>query len=218
MNYEQLNNNVATLSGEVVSKPKFSHEMYGEGFYEFDLKVKRLSDTYDIIPATVSDRIMIEHVIDVGKKITTTGQFRSFNKLENGKSKLMLTMFVREVLPYNPEETVNKINITGWICKPPIYRTTPFNREITDVIIAANRNYNKSDYLPCIVWGRNARFVKNLTVGDKVQVEGRIQSRDYQKKDEVSGEVTNHTAYEVSISAISLLSRDKLNENEDLVL
>lgn len=218
MNYEQLNNNVATLSGEVISKPKFSHEMYGEGFYEFNLKVRRLSDTYDIIPVTVSDRILMEHNIEVGKKIKAVGQFRSFNKIEDGKSRLMLNMFVREMLPYSAEENPNKISITGCICKTPIYRITPFNREIADVIIATNRNYNKSDYIPCIVWGRNARFMKNLAVGDKVQLEGRIQSREYQKKDELSGEVTNHTAYEVSIAIINLLSRNKVKEDDEFVL
>jgi len=214
MNYEQLNNNTVSLSGEVVDEPKFSHEMFNEGFYEFNLKVMRLSDSYDIIPVTVSEKLMYDNNIKKGKKLTALGQFRSFNKLEDGKSKLMLTMFVRELMEYNSNVNPNQIDIVGYICKEPIFRTTPFKREICDVLLAVNRNYNKSDYLPCIAWGRNARFVKNLQVGDKVEVSGRIQSRDYQKRLE-NGEVENHTAYEVSLSQVAL-SQQQLNFNHHL--
>lgn len=203
MNYELLNNNSVELSGEVVDSPKYSHEIYNESFYEFNLKVKRLSDAYDIIPVTVSEKLLFDNDIRQGKKISTSGQFRSFNKMEDGKSKLRLTMFVRELKPFDENINPNQIKITGYICKEPIYRTTPFNREICDVLLAVNRNYNKSDYLPCIAWGRNARFVKNLQVGDKVSVDGRIQSREYQKKQE-NGEVENHIAYEVSLSQVAL--------------
>ena len=214
MNYEQLNNNTVTLSGEVIDDPKFSHEMFNEGFYEFNLKVMRLSDSFDIIPVTVSEKLMYDNNVKKGKMLTANGQFRSFNKLEDGKSKLMLTMFVRDLKEFDKEANPNKIDIVGYICKEPIFRTTPFKREICDVLLAVNRNYNKSDYLPCIAWGRNARFVKNLQVGDKVVVSGRIQSRDYQKRLE-SGDVENHTAYEVSLSQVAL-AEQQLNFNRHL--
>ena len=203
MNYEQLNNNVVSLSGEIIDEPKFSHEIFNEGFYEFNLKVMRLSDSYDIIPITISEKLMLDNQIVKGSKITVSGQFRSFNKLEDGKSRLMLTMFVRELKDYQEDVNPNKIDMVGYVCKEPVFRTTPFKREICDVLLAVNRNYNKSDYLPCIAWGRNARFVKNLQVGDKISVSGRIQSRDYQKHHE-SGEVENHTAYEVSLSQVAM--------------
>lgn len=209
MNFEQMNNNKITLSGEVVTEPTFSHEMYGEGFYEFNLKVLRLSNTFDIIPVTVSERLLNENNVKLNSKVCGVGQFRSYNKFEDNKSKLMLTMFVREFLPYETNGDVNHIEITGYVCKEPIYRTTPFKREICDLLLAVNRNYNKSDYLPCIAWGRNAKYVKNFSVGDKVKVCGRVQSREYQKKLE-NDEIVTKTAFEVSLSKIAL-------DNDDIV-
>lgn len=206
MNYNLMKNNKVFIAGEVNSEPKFSHEVYNEGFYEFNLKVTRLSDSYDIIPVTVSERIMDISSIKVGDKICGNGQFRSYNKLEDGKSKLMLTVFLREILPYIDSDNPNVIEIVGYVCKEPIFRTTPFKREISDVLLAVNRSYNKSDYLPCIAWGRNARFVKNFCVGDKVMVTGRIQSRDYQKK--INDELITKTAYEVSLNKVELLRDD----------
>jgi len=206
MNYEQLNNNVVSLSGEIIDEPKFSHEIFNEGFYEFNLKVMRLSDSFDIIPVTISEKLMFDNNIKKGAKISAEGQFRSFNKLEEGKSRLMLTMFVRDLKEYKEDTNPNKIEMVGYVCKEPVFRTTPFKREICDVLLAVNRNYNKSDYLPCIAWGRNARFVKNLQVGDKVTVSGRIQSRDYQKHLE-TGEVKNHTAYGVSLSQVTIANQ-----------
>lgn len=202
MNYELMENNKVTLMGKVVSKPEFSHEVFGEGFYELELEVKRLSDNSDIIPITVSEKLLINDDFGLGKEVFVKGQFRSYNKLIDGKSKLMLTVFVREVEKGFGDENPNQIEITGYICKPPIYRTTPFKREICDLLVAVNRAYNKSDYLPCIAWGRNARFVQNAEVGQKVNIIGRIQSRDYQKK--LPNEtVETRVAYEISISKIS---------------
>jgi single-stranded DNA-binding protein len=201
-----MKNNKVYISGEVVSEPKFSHEVYNEGFFEFDLKVKRLSVAYDIIPVTISERLMSINKIQVGSKISGNGQFRSYNKLEDGKSKLLLTVFLREIVPYEENENPNMIEITGYVCKEPVFRTTPFNREISDVLLAVNRSYNKSDYLPCIAWGRNARFVKNFSIGDKVIVSGRIQSREYQKK--IDDEVVTRVAYEVSLNKIELVSEE----------
>ncbi len=201
-----MKNNKVFISGEVASEPKFSHEVYGENFFEFDLKVPRLSDSFDKIPVTISERLIGDNDIRVGSKICGNGQFRSYNKLVDGKSKLMLTVFLREIVPYVETENPNYIEITGYVCKEPVFRTTPFKREISDVLLAVNRSYNKSDYLPCIAWGRNARLVKNFCVGDKVTVTGRIQSRDYQKK--INDELITKTAYEVSLNRIELVKDD----------
>ncbi len=202
MNGVTEKNNKVYLSGEIVSEAVFSHEVYGEGFYEMSVKVDRLSGQSDILPLTVSERLIADMNLKIGVKINALGQFRSYNKLIDGKSKLMLTVFVRELLTEEMSKNPNNIVLSGYICKPPVYRTTPFNREIADLLIAVNRSYNKSDYIPCIAWGRNARFVKNLSVGDKVALSGRIQSREYQKKlsDE---EIKVMTAYEVSISKLA---------------
>lgn len=197
-----MKNNRVTVSGEVASEPKFSHEVYGENFFEFDLKITRLSDTYDIVPITISEKLMYGNDIRVGNLISGNGQFRSYNKLEDGKSKLILTVFLRDLEPYGSCENPNLIEITGYVCKEPVFRVTPFKREICDVLLAVNRTYNKSDYLPCIAWGRNARFVRDFHVGDRVIVSGRIQSREYQKK--IGEEIVTRTAYEVSLSRVEL--------------
>lgn len=194
-------NNKVYLNGTVVTEAEFSHEIFGEGFYEMKVSVPRLSGQCDILPVTISERLINEKSLQVGSTISAIGQFRSYNKMSDGKSKLMLTVFIRELLDANYYENPNNIVLSGYICKPPVYRTTPFNREIADILIAVNRSYNKSDYIPCIAWGRNARFVKNLQVGDKVAVSGRIQSRIYQKKTEDN--VYELTAYEVSVSKLS---------------
>lgn len=188
--------------GEIVSDAVYSHEVYGEGFYEFSVRVMRLSGQADILPVTVSERLIEGNDLKRGSFICAVGQFRSYNKLENGRSRLMLTIFIRELLEEAPSKNPNSIVLSGYICKPPVYRTTPFNREIADLLIAVNRAYNKSDYIPCIAWGRNARFVKNLSVGDKIALSGRIQSREYQKK--ISDyEAKTMTAYEVSVSKLA---------------
>ena len=202
MNYVPDKNNKTYIAGEIVSDATFSHEVYGEGFYEFFVKVLRLSGQADILPITISERLIQDGMLAKGKTIRAVGQFRSYNKLENGKSRLMLTVFVRELLEETPDKNPNSILLSGYICKPPVYRTTPFNREIADILVAVNRAYNKSDYIPCIAWGRNARFVKNLNVGDRIAISGRIQSREYQKK--ISDcDVKTMTAYEVSVSKLA---------------
>ena len=177
-----------------------------EGFYEFYVKVMRLSGQADILPVTVSERIMTEEM-KVGGYICALGQFRSYNKVDGAKSRLMLTVFVRELLEAPPVKNPNSIVLSGYICKPPVYRTTPFNREIADLLVAVNRSYNKSDYIPAIAWGRNARFVRNLAVGDKIALSGRIQSREYQKK-QPDESFVSMTAYEVSISKLAAFDDD----------
>lgn len=217
MHYELMENNKVYLKGEVVSEPVFSHEVFGEGFYELNLNVKRLSDNFDIVPITVSERLLQGGEFKVGNTVAIKGQFRSYNKLIDNKSKLLLTVFVRELT--EPENIVNPnlIELTGYICKEPIYRTTPFKREICDVLLAVNRAYNKSDYLPCIAWGRNARYVKNIQIGQKVCILGRIQSREYQKRLSET-ETQTRIAYEISISKIKVegaLTEEGQEENSN---
>ncbi|MGN0822450.1 MAG: single-stranded DNA-binding protein [Candidatus Gallimonas sp.] len=202
MDYNAEKNNKVYFMGEIISEASFSHEVYGEGFYEFYVKVMRLSGQADVLPVTISERLIRGNDLKPGSTICALGQFRSYNKLENGKSRLMLTVFVRELVESAPGKNPNSIVLSGYICKPPVYRTTPFNREIADMLVAVNRAYNKSDYIPCIAWGRNARFVQNLKVGDRVALSGRIQSREYQKK--ISEyESVSMTAYEVSVSKLA---------------
>lgn len=201
-------NNSVTIVGTVKSRPEFSHEMYGEGFYNVYLEVPRLSDISDALPITISERLMTGVNLEIGNKLVVMGQLRSYNKLMEGNNKLILTIFARDVKQDNEEnKNPNQIYLDGFICKRPIYRTTPFGREITDMLIAVNRPYNKSDYIPSIAWGRNARYSENLTVGDRIRVWGRIQSREYQKKisDE---EIITRTAYEVSISKMEIVDKD----------
>ena len=202
MDYVTEKNNRVYFMGEIVSEATFSHEVYGEGFYEFYVRVMRLSGQADILPVTISERLIKGNDLKIGSQLCALGQFRSYNKLENGKSRLMLTVFVREVLAEAQGKNPNSIVLSGYICKPPVYRTTPFNREIADILLAVNRAYNKSDYIPCIAWGRNARFVQNLKVGDRVALSGRIQSREYQKRLSETEAVTM-TAYEVSVSKLA---------------
>ena len=201
MNSAEKNNRVY-LNGEIVSEAAFSHEVYGEGFYEMSVLVKRLSGQADILPVTISERLIQDKQLGIGSEISAIGQFRSYNKLVDGKSKLMLTVFVRELLEGEAQKNPNSIVLSGYICKQPVYRTTPFNREIADLLVAVKRSYNKSDYIPCIAWGRNARFVKNLAVGERIALSGRIQSREYQKKFSET-DVRILTAYEVSISKLA---------------
>jgi single-stranded DNA-binding protein len=204
MDYEQMNNNKVYLRGRIVSELVFSHEVFDEKFYEFQLEVPRLSESFDTIPVTISERL-IDNRIKFNQTITISGQFRSYNKQTEGKSKLVLTVFVREIEENNESLNPNTIELNGFICKEPIFRTTPFKREISDVLLAVNRAYNKSDYIPCIAWGRNARYVKEMKVGEPLSIVGRIQSRIYQKK--VSDDVVEtKNAYEISI--IKLLSND----------
>ena len=210
MTEKVFQNNQAVIAGEVVSAFTFSHELYGEGFYNVDLKVSRLSETYDIIPVMISERIIDIKQSYIGKKIEVKGQFRSYNKHEEYKNRLILSLFAREVREMEDDEEYvkpNQIFLDGFICKKPIYRMTPLGREIADILLAVNRAYGKSDYIPCICWGRNARFAGNLEVGGHIQLWGRIQSRQYQKR--VSDEeVVNRVAYEISVSKIECIQDD----------
>ncbi|HIS58771.1 MAG TPA: single-stranded DNA-binding protein [Candidatus Limadaptatus stercoravium] len=195
-----MQNNRAYVAGEVISAPVFSHEVLGERFYDVVLSVKRLSDRADEIPVTVSDRLMQDASLEVGTRLGVSGQLRSYNKQADGRSKLILRVFARE-LDDGESDTPNRIELEGYVCKPPVYRTTPFRREICDMLLAVNRAYNKSDYIPAIAWGRNAKYAGEFAVGDKVAVSGRIQSRTYQKV-LPDGSTEERVAYEVSVSQL----------------
>ncbi len=201
-NISYENNNYVLLKGKINKLPKYSHTVMGEGFFEMYVEVGRLSNEVDILPVTISERLIED--FKIGDEIGVVGQFRSYNKMEDNRSKLMLTIFVKELV--NPDEMteINQIYLIGYICKDPVYRTTPFGREICDVLLAVNRAYNKSDYLPCIAWGRNARFVRDLGVGEKLEVQGRIQSRKYQKRIDDDNTETK-IAYEISLSSVMLV-------------
>lgn len=200
-----LENNEVEVLGTVSGEPVFSHEIYGEGFYCFTLNIKRLSDIYDTVSVTISERLMNGIDFCEGTHLHIKGQFRSYNNYGEGERKLMLTVFVKDIERCEPSENINFIYLNGFICKIPSYRTTPFGREITDLLIAVNRQYNKSDYIPCIAWGRNARFASNLQVGDNIRIWGRVQSREYQKHLS-ENEIVNRTAYEISISKLETVS------------
>lgn len=197
---ELMLNNKLYLEGTVSTKLEYSHVMYGEGFYTFYLDVPRLSDARDSLFITVSERLISDVDLSVGSNITLEGQLRSYNKFVEGSNRLILTVFARKIEPCAEwSKNPNQIYLDGYICKKPIYRTTPFGREIADMLLAVNRAYNKSDYIPTIAWGRNSRFCQNLEVGDNLKIWGRIQSREYQKKIN-DDEIVKKTAYEVSIS------------------
>jgi single-stranded DNA-binding protein len=208
-------NNWVYIAGKVDSVLSFSHEMYGEGFYNFFVSVPRLSEYVDRLPVTVSERLIGEIDLNVGAEIVVEGQFRSYNKFTEGTNRLVLTVFAREIANRTEEvKNPNQIFLNGFVCKVPIYRTTPFKREIADLLIAVNRAYNKSDYIPTIAWGRNARFCQKLEVGDNLKIWGRIQSREYQKR-YPSGEVVEKVAYEVSVSKMEIVREGAEDRDTD---
>lgn len=201
-------NNKIYLEGRVISGLEFSHEMYGEGFYTFQLEVQRLSDSRDVLSITISERLLTGMDFKHGLEVIVEGQLRSYNKFVDGSNRLILTVFARNIEPcIERSKNPNQIFLDGYICKLPVYRTTPFGREISDMLLAVNRAYNKSDYIPTIAWGRNSRFCQSLSVGDNIRIWGRLQSREYQKK--VSDEeVIKKVAYEVSISKMEKVNKD----------
>ncbi|MEL7610033.1 MAG: single-stranded DNA-binding protein [Bacillota bacterium] len=201
---QQYENNRVCVSGVVGQKPIFSHNLFGENFYTTTLLVDRLSGAKDILPVTLSDRLMSLCRIEPELPVVIHGQLRSYNKHVDGGNRLVITVFARSIEAEDGlRACINEIALEGYVCKRPVYRMTPFSREIADLLIAVNRSYNKSDYLPCIAWGRNARFASELEVGSRVRVLGRIQSREYQKS--INAEIVSRVAYEVSASSIELL-------------
>lgn len=206
---ETTQTNKIRLSGKVVSEPEPSHQVYGENFFTFKLDCTRLSQASDILPVTISDRLLIHTKPQIGSCVNIEGQIRSYNSYSDGKTHLILTVFAKDIetCEYLEENNPNEVMLNGYICKTPVYRTTPFGREIADVLLAVNRAYGKSDYIPIICWGRNARFVSSLEVGSNIAVIGRMQSRIYQKR--IDEETTiEKTAYEVSVSKVELIEND----------
>ena len=206
-------NNQATVIGTIEDDFTLNHEIYAEKFYTFSVSIPRLSGANDSVRIMISERLIMDNNYQKGDKVEITGQFRSYNSYENGENRLVLTVFAKDICHYEEDENKNPnaLYLNGYICKPPVYRTTPFGREITDILLAVNRSYNKSDYIPIIAWGRNARFAKSLNVGDNVKLWGRIQSRNYQKRIS-EDEVITKTAYEVSINRMELVT----DEAEDI--
>jgi len=206
-----LENNNVELVGEIVSDFRFSHEVYGERFYFVDVAVKRMSETIDYLPLLISEYLIDVNTNHIGEIIHVTGQFRSYNRHEELKNRLVLSVFVLEI-EFIEEETEemksNQIILDGYICKDPIYRKTPLGREIADLLVAVNRSYSKSDYIPCICWSRNARHASGLPLGTHLKITGRIQSRDYIKHHS-NGEEEERRAYEISASRIEVISDEK---------
>lgn len=202
-----FDNNQVNISGKVVGEFRYSHDVFGEGFYLLDVEVNRLSDSYDIIPLMISERLIDVTKDFRGETVEVNGQFRSYNRHEEAKNKLVLSVFVREIKICEEGYESSKPNyifLDGYICKAPVYRKTPLGREIADLLLAVNRPYGKSDYIPCISWGRNARFAEKFSVGGHLRIWGRIQSREYQKKI-TETDVEKRVAYEVSVSKLEYL-------------
>jgi single-stranded DNA-binding protein len=210
-----IENNQVTVMGEIVSDFSYSHEIFGEGFYMVDVKCKRLSESYDIIPVMVSERLIDVADSYIGSLICVVGQFRSYNRHEEHKNRLVLSVFAREINFIEEMEESSKTNqifLDGYICKEPVYRKTPLGREIADLLLAVNRPYGKSDYIPCICWGRNARYANHFKVGERCAVWGRIQSREYMKKlDEEN--VEKRVAFEVSVSKMELGEGEEIEDD-----
>lgn len=207
-------NNCVTVLGRIVSEYTFSHQMFGEDFYTFNLETNRLSDTVDTLPITISERLIDKNIFKIGALVEINGQIRSYNNIVDKKNHLVLTIFAKDInLNLQLDKNPNQVILNGFLCKAPVYRKTPFGREIADILLAVNRSYNKSDYIPCITWGRNAKFANNLEVGQNVIITGRMQSRKYNKKLE-NGEIIEKTAYEVSVSKLEMVK----NCNEDKII
>lgn len=224
MDTNYTENNHIILVGKVTSDKVFSHEVYGERFYIFKMEIPRLSETSDIIPITVSERLLTQD-LNIGEKIVVKGQFRSYNTYVDNKNRLILTVFAKDIIresdftdeqeEWEKQNISNEVVLNGYICKTPIYRQTPFKREIADLLLAVNRAYNKSDYIPCIAWGRNARYCQNMEVGTCVKIVGRVQSRIYEKKHE-DGSVEERVAYEVSIGSMEIVDQNDDNETSGI--
>ena len=226
MEKNYLENNKLSLIGKITEEKKFSHEIYGEKFYSFGISVPRLSGNADLIPITISERLFKEDELVIGKNIKVEGQFRSYNSYEQEKNRLILTVFAKDIeiinedidnVEIDKEMKTNEVTLVGYICKKPIYRQTPFGREIADVLLAVNRAYNKSDYIPCITWGRNARFCSGMEVGTEVKISGRIQSRKYEKQHE-DGTIETRIAYEVSVANLELKNNEEENQAEEKII
>lgn len=200
-------NNKAMVAGRIVSGLSFSNEVYGEKFYQMMLEIERASGNVDIIPLMVSERLLDVQKDYTGCIVEVTGEYRSYNRKDGDRNRLELHLFAQQLwfMDEAGDATVNnQIFMSGYICKPPVHRTTPFGREVADILLAVNRQYGKSDYIPCIAWGRNAGFAAHLEVGTRIDVQGRIQSREYNKQISET-EYEKRIAYEISLSRIEVV-------------
>lgn len=216
---DYIQKNIVLICGIIKSLPQFSHTVIGESFYNLMVAIPRHSGAEDLLPVTISERMLDLNSLSIGQTISLTGQFRSYNQVnESGKLRLILTVFAKDAAIIEPGESIryeNEILLDGYICKAPTYRPTPSGREISDVMLAVNRSYNKTDYIPIILWGRNARYSAGSQIGERMVVVGRIQSRSYEKALE-SGETVKRTAYEVSVSSMAITGQNncKLEEQD----
>lgn len=203
-------NNIVELGGKIVSSAEFSHEVFDEKFYKLYVETKRLSNYFDRLPIIISERLIDIESLNEGDLIYINGQLRSYNQQIDGRSKLLLSVFCKSIEKVDTEnaDILNECDFIGYICKAPIYRKTPLGREIADVLIAVNRTYKKSDYIPCILWGRNAKYCEKLPVGTMVRINGRLQSRNYEKK-MPDGTVEQKVAYEISVSKFSIINKEE---------
>ncbi len=211
-------NNRGKIKGTLLEKAEAQYKIEDESFYEGKLVIERLSEASDILPFTISEKLVKAYnlTLEAGDKVCFVGELRSYNKMIDGKSRLILSFFVKEVIEEESDECINELSLVGFICKDPVFRTTPFNRQICDVLLAVNRaSFNKSDYIPCILWGRNAKFIQNQKVGTKVSLFGRIQSRPY-KKEIKEGVFEERIAYEVSCQKIEIMEKETTDSSEGL--
>ena len=206
--------NKITACGQIKSPLQFSHKTYGEAFYTFELGIERRSGYVDEINVMISERLIYETPLQVGDFVEITGQIRTYNETVEGRNKLNVVVFAREII-INEDMVYyeNYVYLEGFLCKPPIKRTSPLGRDICDLMIAVNRMYNKSDYIPCIAGGRNANYAETLGVGTKIFIEGRIQSREYKKKFE-DGTSEVRKAFEVSILKLEEDADEQWDEEE----
>ena len=202
--------NALRLTGRIVDAPQIGHEAFCEKFYYLTLGVPRLSGTQDLLPVTISERLLEGGELTQGAMLAIEGQVRSYNKIIEGAGRLLITAFTQRLLPVDEKENPNQVHLIGTLCKMPAYRTTPFGREIADLMLAVNRAYGKSDYIPCITWGRSARFASRLKVGDHIRLSGRLQSRSYQKQ-QPDGTVLEKTAYEVSVGHLEVVGEEAMH-------
>lgn len=194
--------------GTVASAPKLDHVVRDEEFYSFNVVTARNSGAYDTVPVVMSKCIIDDENIKYGSRVHFKGQIRTYNKERH----LMVYAYAMEVIKDDNANDINKFEGDGFICKDTVYRETPNGRQICDIMIAVNRCYGKSDYMPCIAWGRNAVRSGKFEVSDHVLVEGRFQSRGYHKVTD-TGETVKKIAYEVSLSSIEQLI-DEIGERE----
>jgi single-stranded DNA-binding protein len=210
-----IENNITSIAGNVFSELEFSHEIYGEKFYTVYIRVQRLSDIYDNIPVIFSERLVDVSLLKKDVFCEVEGQFRSYNNFQQEGKKLILNVFARDIrIREDYKKHVNRVFLNGFVCKDPVYRVTPLGREIADVLVAVNRPYNKSDYIPCIAWGRNARFIEKFKIGENLKVWGRIQSRKYQKKLR-DGKLLERIAYEMSIAKVEKDEGGSMNDSKE---